>query len=158
VAGQRDLKKHFEAILGRELVGGFGGEVALRETLGLSSLNEQGRAASKDIGVTGSSTKRCAQANLLTVAGLSFVGAEGKAEVRLSDFHCHGVSPLDPVFIVATPRMPSPVFVTAVPTIIDHGNAGDVQIVLHTWGPGGAPAPNVLVTWICQIRYQPVVF
>jgi hypothetical protein len=38
VANERDLKNHFEAILGRELAGGFGGEVALRETVGLYSV------------------------------------------------------------------------------------------------------------------------
>jgi hypothetical protein len=46
--------------------------------------------------------------------------------------------------------MPSPVFVTAVPTIIDGG--GDVQIVLHTWAADGAPAPNVLVTWLFRVQ------
>jgi hypothetical protein len=30
MGSERDLKKHFEAILGRDLVGGFGGEIALK--------------------------------------------------------------------------------------------------------------------------------
>ncbi|MGQ3684250.1 MAG: hypothetical protein ACUBOA_04440 [Candidatus Loosdrechtia sp.] len=151
---QHDLKEHFEAILGRELVGGFGDEVALRETVGLYSI-EQGNATSREIGVTGSSTKRCGQSSLLTVGGLSFVGVQGKAESRLSDFHCERLRFLHPVIVAATPRTPSPVFVTAVPTIIDNG--GDVQIVLHTWAPDGSPAPNVLVTWLCRVQSLPVI-
>ena len=150
---QRDLKKHFEAIVGRELEGGFGDEVALRETIGLYS-SEQGNATSREIGVTGSSAKGCGQALLLTVAGLSFVG-QGKAELHLSDYHCARVGFRHPVIVVATPRTPSPVFVTAVPTIIDGGR--DVEIVLHAWGPDGSPAPNVLVTWLCRVQSLPVI-
>lgn len=145
MASERDLKKHFEAILGRELVGGFGDEVALRETLGLYT-TEQGHATSRHIGVTGSATKHCGEMPLITVGGLTFVGADGKAELRLNDFHCEGGRFLQPVIVVATPHASSPVFVTAVPTIIDSGN--DVQIVLHTWSHDGAPAPNVLVAVI----------
>lgn len=149
MARQRDLKKHFEAILGRDLVGEFADGVVLRETVGLYSI-EQGNATSKEIGVTGSSTKRCGQSSLLTVGGLSFVGADGKAELRLSDFHCARQTFLHPVIVVATPQTSSPVFVTAVPTILV--NPGDVQIVLHTWSADGSPAPNVLVTWLCRVQ------
>lgn len=151
---QRDLKKHFEAILGRELVGGFGDEVALRETLGLYSI-EEGNATSREIGVTGSSTKRCGKSSLLSIGGLSLVGVQGKAELRLGDFHCERLGFLHPVIVVATSRTTSPVFVTAVPTIIDNGR--DVQIVLHTWAPDGSPAPNVLVTWLCRVQSLPVI-
>jgi hypothetical protein len=156
MAKQRDLKKHFEAILGRELAGGFGGEVALRETVGLSVVQEDGATTTREIGVTGNSAMRCGKTRLLTVAGLSFVGSEGKATLRLSDFHCRGPSYLDPAFVVATPNMPSSIFVTAIPAIIDNGL--DVQIVLHTWAAGGDPAPNVLVSWCCRVQWTPTIF
>ena len=148
----RHLKKHFEAILGRELAGAVGGEVVLRETVGLYS-DENGSAASSDIGIAGGSRKSCHITRLLTVAGLSFVGAEGKATLRLSDFHCQAHAEfLDPALVVATPRTPSPVFVTAISQIIDSG--GDVQIVLHTWDKDGAAAPDVLVTWFCRVQWR----
>jgi hypothetical protein len=154
MVGQRDLKKHFEAILGRDLVHGSGGEVVLRETVGLHSRDE-GAATSRDIVVTGSSTKRCAKTSLFLVGGLSFVGAAGTAELRLSDFHCGQMGFLEPVIVVATPRIASPVFVTAFPTIIDNGR--DIQIALHAWAAGGAPAPNLLVTWLCRGQFVEVI-
>lgn len=148
----RDLKKHFEAILGRELAGAVGGEVVLRETVGLYSVEDPGFGASRNIDVTGGSRKSCGITRLLTVAGLSSVGAEGKATLRLSDFHCQAEAQfLDPALVVATPRTPSPVFVTAISQIIDSG--GDVQIVLHTWDKDGDAAPNVLVTWFCRVQW-----
>jgi hypothetical protein len=151
---KRDLKKHFEAIVGHDLAGGFGDVVTLREAVGLYS-TEQGNATSHELVFNGGFVKRCNPAPLLTVGGLSFVGASGEAVVLLSNFHCERVNFRQPVIVVATPRTASAVFVTAVPTIIDNGN--DVRIELHTWAAGGAPAPNILVTWYCRLQFIPVI-
>lgn len=151
---KRDLKKHFEAILGHPVVGGFGDVITLRETVGLYS-TEAGHVTSREIVFNGGSRKSCSPAPILSIGGLSFVGADGKAELLLSDFHCERFGYRHPVIVVATPQTASPVFVTAVPSIVNSGN--DVKIQLHTWAAGGAPAPNVLVTWLCRVQTIPVI-
>jgi hypothetical protein len=154
MSDKRDLKKHFQAIVGHELAGGFGDVLTLRQSVGLYS-TEQGHVTSTELVFNGPPSTSCDTAPLLTVGGLSFVGAGGTSDVLLSNFHCERLSFLQPVIVVATPRTASPVFVTAIPTIINSG--ADVKIALHTWAAGGAPAPNVLVAWYCRVRFIPVI-
>lgn len=153
MANKRDLTKHFEAIVGREVIGAFADELALTFPVGLYS-REEGTVTFSEFGVTGSTLKSCRESSLFTVSGHSVVRTEGKEELRLSDFHCERlVGFLSPVIVVATPREDRPVFVTAVPTIIDKGT--DVRIVLHTWAADGSPATNVSVAWLCRVRINP---
>jgi hypothetical protein len=151
---QKDLRKHFEAIVGHKLVGQFADEILLRQNVGLHSA-EQGSVVSAEIGGTGNPNRRCAQTSILVVSGLSVVDADGSSEIRMSQFLCGQIAPASPVIFLATPQTSQPVFVTAEPAIIENGS--DVRVVLRTWGPDGAPAPNTLVAWTCRFRSLPII-
>jgi hypothetical protein len=153
-----DLKKHFEAILGRELVGPENGEVVVRERIA-SYTTDEGSTTSREIGATGDSTKACSAAHLLDVSGVARTGEDGTTEFMLSEFFCDftGGNILSfqfPVNFVATPRSLTPVFVTALATPIS--DRTDVRIRVAAWNASGAPAPNTSFGWRCRVPYAVV--
>ncbi|MFL7871944.1 MAG: hypothetical protein AB8I58_24155 [Anaerolineales bacterium] len=149
-----DLKKHFEAILGQELVADVGNEIVLRDYVGVYFRTESGRRSSRDIGTTGSSTKRCGNVGVLTIAGLAVTGREGRVVRLLSDFHCEKFDIARPSILVATPRSGSPVFVTTTTALVQTGGYSDIRMEFATWTPSGNPAPNIAVAWHCITAYQ----
>jgi hypothetical protein len=153
-AGERDLTKHFEAILGREIDVEDAAIVLLREYLG-SYWTERGSRTSREVGTTGSSSKRCSTVDLLTVDGLAATRADGTREFLVSDFHCLDVSVRQPIIALATVQRRSPVFVTIRATATP--DARDVRIEIFTWNPDGSPAGNVLVHWLCRFPSSPFV-
>lgn len=148
------VRKHFEAILGREVEAD--GEVTLRERVSVY-VEEKGRGASREIGTAGSSTKSCAARIALDVSGLARTGADGKAEFLLSDFHCHTDRIVFeyPTNLVATPRSRTPVFLTSVCSLTS--DRKDVKIVIMAWDQAGAPAPRTGFDWRCRVPYLHVV-
>jgi hypothetical protein len=158
---QPDLKKHFEAILGREIVDLSEGEIiVLRELVGLYS-TDQGEFSSREIGTTGFSTKACGQAGLFSIGGITITGVDGKAEFLLSDYHCHhnpgaseAIPPAPPVIFVATAQSDKPVFVTTRTFIANL----DLRVEIYTWEPGGAPAGGQVVKWFCRFPIGSVIF
>jgi hypothetical protein len=161
MAKKLDLKRHFEAILGREFVDLSDGEILLKDFTGLSSMEESDQVrsfysqTSRDIGTTGDSTKTCAPAKLISVGGLTATDTDGKAEFLLSEHHCFNqIAVKHPIIFVATAQSQDPVFVTTrtfeVATIENLKIPTDVRIEIYTWEPGGAPAKNKLVKWFCQ--------
>ena len=156
MAGQHDLKKHFEAILGREIKAPEEGDVVVRERIA-SWATDEGSTTSREIGTTGDSTKACVAADLLDVSGVAVTGEEGTTEFMLSEFFCdfsedNVLSFQYPVNFVATPRSLTPVFVTARarPTT----DRRDVSIEVATWEPKGSPAPSTYFGWRCRVPYE----
>ncbi len=152
-----DLRKHFEAIIGREFVDLSDGEILLRDSTGLWSV-EQGHETSREIGTTGSSTKACGSRGLFSVGGLTATGPDGKAEFFLSEHHCADIVPKHPLILVATAQSQDPVFVTtrAFEATNDNGFK-DVRIEIYTWGPGGDPAGSRLIKWFCRFPFDPII-
>jgi hypothetical protein len=162
MAHKQNLKKHFEAILGRELADLSDGEILLRESTGLFSY-EEGQGTSREIGTEGDSTKACGKHLLLSIGGMTATGPNGKAEFFISDFHCFGgrdnsIAPRHPIILVATAQSPEPVFVTT-RTFIATKNDGfrDVKVELYTWEPGGNPARSKLVKWFCRFPFDQII-
>lgn len=156
---QHDLKKHFEAILGRELVPLEEGVVVLRERIA-SYTTDDGSTTSREIGTTGDSTKACGTADLLDVSGVAHTGEDGTTEFMLSEFFCDfsGRDILSfrfPANFVATPRSLGPVFVTALAT--PTSDRTDVRVRVATWDASGSPAPNTSFCWRCRVPYEIVI-
>lgn len=156
---QRNLKKHFEAILGRELEAPEPGDVVLRDRIA-SYTAAEGSITSREIGTTGDSTKACSAANLLDVSGVARTGEDGTAEFMLSDFFCEFLGKNRPSFqfpvnFVATPRSLTPVFVTGLarPT----SGRKDVRIRVAAWAASGTPAPNTSLDWRCRVPYEEII-
>jgi hypothetical protein len=152
MAKKCDPQKHVEAILGH---GPFG-SVFLEEPISLYS-TEEGKRRSDEYQVFPDGTIRrvkvCRQASLLTVSGIARTKSDGTTELLLSKFHCESISVRDPVIFIATARTSSPVFVTAVPEVIDGGN--DVRIIVNAWQAGGDPAAKIPVAWLCRVQTGP---
>jgi hypothetical protein len=146
---ERDLKKHFEAIIGTKLESEFPDEIVLRERIAIYT-EEKGKYTSRHIGTTGNATKACADTQFLDISGIARTGKDGTVKLMLSDFHC--VSSRRrfewPAIVVATPRGRSPVFVTAQasPT----SDRKDVIIKIATWDASGSPAPYSF-NWMCRV-------
>ena len=152
---KRDLKKHFEAILGRDLGPEVSGEVALREQVA-SYTKAEGSTTSREIGTTGSARKFCAAADLLDVSGRARTGEDGTTEFMLIDFFCDfsGSDTLEfqyPVNFVATPLPQTPVFLTG-GALLTSDRSG-VKIRVATWDPSGSPAPRTPFDWRCRVPY-----
>jgi hypothetical protein len=153
----RDLKKHFEAIVGREIALEEAGYVTLRDFVA-SYTKHKGSYTSREIGTSGNSTKGCGIADLLDVSGLARTGQDGAAEFLLSDFVCQVCRRNDalrfefPVNLVATPRSRSAVFLTtlASPT----ADRSDVKIRATSWNADGSPASNTAFDWRCRVPYH----
>ena len=162
MASKLDLRKYFEAILGREFVDLSDGEVLLRESTGLFS-DDGGQEISREINSTGASTKACGERSLLSVGGITVTGTDGKAEFFLSDFHCHSgrdnsIVPKNPIIFVATAQSQDPVFVTTRTFLINRDNGvKDVRIEIYTWEPNGDPAQSKLVKWFCRLPFDPII-
>jgi len=160
---QRDLREHFEAILGPELKDLSDGEFVLRASTALWSQDTNGHITSREIGTSGDSTKVCVDSRILSVGGLTFTGLDGKAEFLLSDYHC---APNDspgnialnfPIILVATVQSQDPVFVTTRTSevyVTGTSTITDVRIEIYTWESGGVPAKGQLVKWICQCPFR----
>jgi hypothetical protein len=152
---ERSLERHFEAILGRDLVPDLDREIAVRELVSVYS-RESGFRVSRDTGTTGSVSKGCAEHDgvILEVSGFAVTGADGMASFLLSDFHCDlPVSTERPVNLVATPRSRTPVFLTSEPSIVP----GDVQITVRAWNVSGVPAAGIAFDWRCRIPLRPTL-
>lgn len=155
-----DLTRHFEAILGRELTIGNLGVVVLRERVA-SATKDAGSTTSRDIGTTGNTTKQCADATLLDVAGGGVTGPTGEVSFLLSEFFCDfsGVGTAlnfeFPANLVATARTTTPAFLTGVaaPT----ADRRDVSIRVLAWDANGSPAARVPFDWRCRVPYTLVV-
>ena len=149
MADKRDTQKYVESILGHVPVG----SVTLDEPIALYT-TEEGKRRSDEYRVFQDGTIRrvkiCRQADLLTVSGITLTQSDGTIDLLLSDFHCERISVLDPVILIATARTSSPVFVTAVPDVIDGGS--DVRIIANAWRAGGDPAANIQVAWLCRVQ------
>jgi len=151
MADKEVTRKYLEAILGHGPVG----SIILEEPIALYT-TEDGKRRSDEYKVFQDGTirrvKLCRQASLLTVSGITLTQSKGTIELLLSDFHCESIFVLDPVILIATARTSSPVFVTAVPEVIDGGN--DVRIIANAWQAGGDPAANIPVAWLCRVQYE----
>lgn len=150
-----ELKKHFEAILGRDLEADTGGRVVVRERVG-TYFDHEGRATSRDIGTTGASTKGCGNTRLLDVSGVGRTGTDGKVEFLLSDFHCiNDIRIKYPINFLATPRSHAPAFLTTARTLTQDWT--DVKITVSSWDPTGKPAGNRSFDWRCRIPYEQII-
>jgi hypothetical protein len=151
---QRDLTKHYEAILGTKLP--FDpGVITLREEIGTYSVSG-GSIVSRSLVFNGPPEKRCGPTQLLDVAGAGFTGAQAKVEFRLSSFHCERGAVLHPVNFLCTPLSDTPVFLTASRAIIA-GDPADLQITVRSWDPDGAPAPNTFFDWRCRLPFVSIL-
>ena len=162
---KRDLRNHFEAILGRELAEIGDGEIGLRFRVGLWSQElENGHVTSQEIGTSGETRLSCGALTLFSVAGQLTTKDNGKADFLLSEFTCEmpNIVPQLPIFFVATPHSQQPVFVTVNHTLVVLDDSPrDFRIQLYTWEAGGAPAKKISVDWFCQFPYfdrGPVIF
>lgn len=161
---RRDLRSHFEAILGHEI-----GEIEdsvfeLRERRAVWSEEfDNGHVTSREINTTGDSTKACASFAILSVGGLTTTDGEGKAEFLLSEYWCPPQLPVAilftfPIIFVATAQSTAPVFVTTRTSEIFVNEAvADIRVKIFTWEPGGAPAKDKLVKWFCRLPFTRVV-
>ncbi|MFV2044607.1 MAG: hypothetical protein ACC700_15405 [Anaerolineales bacterium] len=157
-----DLKKHFEAITGHELIGDMVNEIVTREIIGVYYQTEAGHRTSRDIGTTGDSTKACGDVKVLTIGGVVVTGRDGTTERLLSEFHCASnraqtsviISILRPFVLVATPRSKKPVFVTTRTSLVQTNNLGDVRMQFSAWSAGGDPAARISVAWHCIAAYE----
>ena len=145
------LSRYFEEIIGREIPAPEAGEVTITERVASYMVNP-GFITSREIGTTGSSTKGCQEMNLLDVGGAFRTDSEGKVEFLLSDFFCNlsngsAAGFLYPVNIVATPRLLTPIFISAHAAPASAGS--DVSITVATFKADGTPAPNIPFGFRC---------
>lgn len=155
MATERDLTKHFEAILGRPLDIDLDGSITLRARVGISTRELEGSIASREIGTTGASTKGCTSSWVLDVSGFARTSADGTVEFLLSDFHCRELGFAYPVNLVATPRARSPVYLTYVGAVTSGWK--DVKITVYAWDATGTPAPHTPFDWRCRVPVLPIV-
>ncbi len=150
------VRRHFEAILGRDVaIDPTGQEVVLRDVIASYSWTE-GQVTSRHIGTTGQSTKACRSVRLLDVSGMSYTGSHGTVQFELNDYFCgdSDSSGLHPMNFVATPRSRQPVLLTAMRSL----TAGQgVQIEVMTWDATGNPAPNIPFDWRCRMPRETIV-
>jgi hypothetical protein len=156
VSNGKDVKAHFEAILGWEIADDLDATIAIRETLGAYA-RESGPRVARDIGTTGASTKGCTgEGGMLDISGIAVTKADGTATFRLSDYHCVDLIAVEqPLNLVATARTGAPVFVTAQHSV--SSDRRDVEITLMAWNARGEPVPGVAVDWRCRLPFQPII-
>jgi hypothetical protein len=95
---------------------------------------------------------------VLDASGVSSTQADGKRVFLLSEFVCDlyrfRIGHVEPINVVATPRVERPVFLTMtyapVPPEPQVTFIPDVQITVFAWEANGAPAPNVEFDWRCR--------
>ena len=95
-------------------------------------------------------------ATLIDASGGSATDANGKKVFLLSEFVCFFGTLADPIHVLATARTTTPVFVTAVHTLIRHD--ADLQITVMAWNAQGAPVPGVSFDWRCRVIHLPTGF
>ena len=159
---ERDLRSQFAEILGQEIRDIEEGVVALRERKSVwLEQYDNSYLMSREIGTTGTSTKACSDFPVICIGGLTAIGLHGKVEFLLSQYYCNPASaggdisyfPTSPIIFVATAQSKDPVIVTT--RVYQVPN--DVRIEIYTWDPGGAPATDKLVKWICQFPMLRVI-
>ena len=77
---EADVRKAFEAVVGRDLPADIGDEVVLRETTAVSTVVQDASITSREIGTTGSSSKACRSTAAFDVGGTSRTAADGTAK------------------------------------------------------------------------------
>ena len=160
---KRDLRNHFEAILGHEIADIEAGLIGLGYRTGLWSQElETGHVTSKDIHTNGNSRTVCGESLLFSVGGQTTTDNSGKADFLLSEYHCgslgfgFGMTPQLPIIFVASAQSPDPVpvFVTTYAFgIVSNGAIEDFRVHIYTWEPNGAPAKGKSVNWLCQFPF-----
>jgi hypothetical protein len=148
---ERDLKKHFEAILGREIHRDPGGGISLTETVGLA-VNDEGTKTTRDIVLNGTSSKSCSYAGRLDVGGVAVTGIDGKVQFMLGDFHCGEGLIVLPIFFVATPQSTRAVYLTSSHQPTE--DRTDVLITVMAWNQTGAPAGIMVFDWRCLSEFE----
>lgn len=147
---KRDLRSHFEAILGHEIRYFEGATTSYRKGLWHGV---DGHITSQTKDIEGDSRIVCGGSSLYTIGGQTTTRDDGKADFLLSEYYCPGpeVFPQLPLILVATAVSEQPVFVTTYNLLIE-GDDGrmDFRIQLYAWEPGGAPAKGIFVSWLCQ--------
>ena len=157
---KRDLRAHFEAILGHDLAEIGDGEIGLRYRVGLWSQElETGNVSTREIGTSGDSRLSCGKLSLFSAAAQTTTGEDGKADFMLSEYICPPLGMVHqlPLIFVATPHEQQPVFVTVNHLLVVPDDAPrDFRIQLYTWEAGGAPAKKISVDWYCQFPFYTV--
>jgi len=145
----------------------FADEVLLRERVAVWMFHFQDDgetfATVKDVGATGSSSKRCGRTSVLDIGGTVSTGADGTAEFLLSDFWCHewfsfhGTLTFEyPVLFVATPQTNAPIFLTSLQAVVQppptsDSVVNDIKVTVFSWETNGNPRGNVLFDWRCSV-------
>jgi hypothetical protein len=154
MAREADVRKAFEAILGRDLETDVGDEVLLREAVAVWTVIENDASiTSREIGTTGSSTKACrGNVNALDVGGTARTTSNGTVKFRLSDFYCGtgGKYFLRPINFVGTCQSKAAVFLTSFQTLT--ASFDDVEITAFAWDANGKPQA-VTFDWRCFVPY-----
>ena len=154
-ANPPDIKKQLETLTGHKI------DVSTEELIkviaypvGAYDYTDHGSAAWRWIIFPG---KRCSDATLLDVSGVSVTEADGTRVFLLSDFVCFPQlrSLAEPINVVATARSTTPFFVTTTHALVNNGT--DVQITAFAWDAGGAAAPNVTFDWRCRVVSIPII-
>ena len=152
-ANPPNIKKQLETLTGHKI------DVSTEELikvlaypLGAYDLTDHGSAAWRWIIFPHS--KRCSDATLLDVSGVSGTEADGTRVFLLSDFVCFAPERnlAEPINVVATARSTTPFFVTTTQALVNNGT--DVQITVFAWDAEGAAAPNVTFDWRCRVVYS----
>jgi hypothetical protein len=171
MAEKKDLKKHFEAILGRKLELPGNGGIVTREQVGTSidfslppdssQIRVEVEVTSRDIAITGESKKICNNGySILDVSGGAVTGADGSVTFPIADYYCYGQKEFYyPVNFVATPQSSTPVYLTS--NVLLTGSGSNVLIntliTVYAWNKTGDPAPGIFFNWLCRIPYTPFV-
>jgi hypothetical protein len=160
----KDLREHFEAIVGRDLPPEISDGFTLREAVSVYG-KELGARVSRHIVISGTPLKSCGDldalledyGNVLDVSGVGATGADGTVEFLLSDYHCFEDFYVEhPVNLLATPRAHTPVFLT-----MDHAlteDRHDVKITVMAWNASGSPVANVAFDWRCRVSVAWTLF
>jgi len=152
-----EVRKALGVVLGRDPPAGIGDEVQAREHLAVWVRKHQAVVTSRDVGMTGGSSKTCGGDFALDVGGTSRTETDGKVQLNsqrlclparaLSDF---------PVWPPHQPRRypqsDAPIFLTSRQTlIVRNGAYTDIAITVFSWGANGNPAKDVSFDWRCFV-------
>ena len=152
-----EVRKALGVVLGRDLPAGIGDEVQAREHLAVWVRENQAVVTSRDVGMTGGSSKTCGGDFALDVGGTSRTETDGKVKLNLSDFVCQpGHFQIfqfgHPINLVATPQSDAPIFLTSRQTlIVRNGAYTDVAITVFSWDANGSPVKDVSFDWRCFV-------
>jgi hypothetical protein len=151
---KKDLRSHFEAILGHEIRDFEGATTRYRKGVWHGV---DGQVTSQTLDMQGDSRIVCGEAFLIAVGGQATTRDDGKVDFLLSEFYCASVTARSqlPIILVATAVSEQPVFVTTYNRLIERDDRiMDFRIQIYAWEPGGAPAKGIFVNWLCQFPAQ----